>query len=70
MADLPCSVKSVSLSVTLDAALDEHLFETALGIPGVLAVLVDKRASAVRILTTTTEAAEIARSALRPWAYT
>lgn len=47
--------------------MDEHLFETALGIPGVLAVLVDARASMVRILARTGEAAELARSALRPW---
>lgn len=63
-------MKSVSLSMSLDPATSEHLFETALGIPGVLAVLVDRREGAVRILAATTQAAEIARSTLRAWAFT
>jgi hypothetical protein len=61
-------VKSISVPVALDSATDEALFSTALSIPGVLAVLVDKRAPSVRILAANPGSAEIARQALRPFA--
>ncbi|MHB8584981.1 MAG: hypothetical protein ACYDDF_04000 [Thermoplasmatota archaeon] len=61
-------MKSICVPVALDGATDDVLFSTALSVPGVLAVLVDTRVPAVRVLASTSTSAEIARQALRAFA--